>query len=115
MDIADPFSPTPPSPHPILMPKSTNIPPPKPAEVYPFLFLSTPPQPTFSPINPSKTEVPRERKKPKDPSAPESQWLQHLNNINNSNNNPLGWLEAIGSLTQILKMGINNITSTHPS
>ena len=111
MDVADPLPPTAPFPNPRLSPNPPDIPPPKTVEDFSFSFQNGIPQPIPSNPNPPEPDAPRKRKKTRVTGAVDSQWLQHLSNLDHSNDNPLGWIEAIGAITQILAIGVDIITA----
>lgn len=92
-------------PHPI---PPLNIPPTKPLDQYSVNFRR------------GSTEVqdlPESRKKRKTvrnaEASTDTYWVQQIQNLNNNspNDNPIGWLDAVGTLTQIITTGIDNITS----
>ena len=112
MDIAEPISPTPPTPIPSLSPKLAALTPPEPVEDHHFLFQRGPSQPSLYTSNSSDPDTMRKRKKTRNDGISNSQWLQLLSKLNHTNDNPLGWIEAIGAITQILTINVDNIMST---
>ena len=99
MDIAEPISPTPPTPIPSLSPKLAALTPPEPVEDHPFLFQRGPSQPSLYTSNSSDPDAMRKRKKTRNDGISNLQWLQLLSKLNHTNDNPLGWIEAISAIT----------------
>ena len=107
--IADPLPPTAHSQNPPLPPKSPNIPPPKPTKDFPFSFQSSSLQPF--PSAPNLMPVGKERR-PEILASLTCNGSTSYPTLNHVNEDPLGWIDAIGAITQILTIGVNNITST---
>lgn len=84
----------------------------KPPEQYSFSFQSRTSQATDSDASQSEDDPNRKRKKVRKNDNADAQFIQQISNLSTTtNNNPIGWLEAVGALAQILASGIDNITS----